>query len=190
MSPARRVIPFSGVGREDVSVVGGKNASLGEMVVNLGPAGVRVPDGFASTADAYREFLETGGLRQQIVEQVALLHKGVPLDEAGAAIRDAMLRTPLPPALERELAEAYTRPGREAGQEDPAVAVRSSATAEDLPEASFAGQQETFLNVRAARRCWTPAGAVTPRCSPTGRSTTASGWASTSSRWHSRSACS
>ncbi|WP_406209332.1 phosphoenolpyruvate synthase [Kitasatospora sp. NBC_01560] len=161
MSTIRRVIPFSGLGREDVGLVGGKNASLGEMIVNLGPAGVRVPDGFASTADAYREFLDTGGLRQRITDQIDLLNGGAPLDEVGATIRAAMLSTPLPPALEEELAEAYARLGREAGREDPDVAVRSSATAEDLPEASFAGQQDTYLNVRgrealldACRRCY------------------------------------
>ncbi|PYC82638.1 phosphoenolpyruvate synthase [Streptomyces tateyamensis] len=147
MSSTRRVIRFSGIGRADVNVVGGKNASLGEMVVNLGPAGVRVPDGFASTADAYREFLDTGGLRGRIVEQIALLHGGAPLDEVGAVIRAAMLSTPLPAALERELADAYAGLAREAGRVDPDVAVRSSATAEDLPEASFAGQQDTYLNV-------------------------------------------
>ncbi|WP_035805710.1 phosphoenolpyruvate synthase [Kitasatospora mediocidica] len=161
MASTRRVIRFSGIGRADVSVVGGKNASLGEMVVNLGPAGVRVPDGFASTADAYREFLDTGGLRERITEQVALLHAGTPLDEVGAAIRALALSTPLPPALERELADAYADLGREAGRADPDVAVRSSATAEDLPEASFAGQQDTYLNVvgreallDACRRCY------------------------------------
>jgi len=161
MSSTRRVIRFSDLGREDVGLVGGKNASLGEMVVNLAPAGVRVPDGFATTADAYREFLETGGFRQRIVEQIGLLNRGAPLDQVGAAIRAAILSTPLPPALERELTEAYTRLGHESGREDPDVAVRSSATAEDLPEASFAGQQETYLNVRghqalldACRRCY------------------------------------
>ncbi|WP_354637218.1 phosphoenolpyruvate synthase [Kitasatospora camelliae] len=161
MPAIRRVIRFSDLGRADVGLVGGKNASLGEMIVNLGPAGVRVPDGFASTADAYREFLDTGGLRQRITDQIALLNGGAPLDEVGAAIRAAMLGTPLPPALEQELAEAYAGLGREAGREDPDVAVRSSATAEDLPEASFAGQQDTYLNVRgrealldAFRRCY------------------------------------
>ncbi|MFH8387226.1 phosphoenolpyruvate synthase [Kitasatospora sp. NPDC018058] len=161
MPATRRVIRFSDLGRADVGLVGGKNASLGEMIVNLGPAGVRVPDGFASTADAYREFLDTGGLRQRIIDQIDLLNGGAPLDEVGATIRAAMVGTPLPPALEEELAEAYARLGREVGREDPDVAVRSSATAEDLPEASFAGQQDTYLNVRgrealldACRRCY------------------------------------
>ncbi|MEY9877537.1 phosphoenolpyruvate synthase/pyruvate phosphate dikinase [Streptacidiphilus sp. MAP12-33] len=161
MSTSRRVIRFSDLGREDMGRVGGKNSSLGELIVNLGPAGVRVPDGFATTADAYREFLDTSGLRQRIADQIGLLNGGVPLAEVGATIRAAMLGTPLPPALERELTEGYTRLGREAGREDPDVAVRSSATAEDLPEASFAGQQDTYLNVRghqalldACRRCY------------------------------------
>ncbi|MGW3044339.1 phosphoenolpyruvate synthase [Kitasatospora sp. NPDC001159] len=157
----RRVIRFRDLGREDVALVGGKNASLGELINGLGLAGVRVPDGFATTADAYRELLDTGGLRELIAEQVDRLHDGAPLAEVGAAIRSAVLATPLPPALKRDVVEAYGQLAREAGRENPDVAVRSSATAEDLPEASFAGQQETFLNVRgtdamldACRRCF------------------------------------
>ncbi|MFH8387215.1 PEP/pyruvate-binding domain-containing protein [Kitasatospora sp. NPDC018058] len=156
----RRVIRFRDLGREDVGLVGGKNASLGELINGLGLAGVRVPDGFATTADAYRELIDTGGLRELIAD-LDRLHDGAPLAEVGAAIRSAVLATPLPPALEREVVEAYGQLAREAGRENPDVAVRSSATAEDLPEASFAGQQETFLNVRgteavldACRRCF------------------------------------
>ncbi|MCC9306096.1 phosphoenolpyruvate synthase [Kitasatospora sp. RB6PN24] len=157
----RRVIPFSEFGREDVGLVGGKNASLGELIAHLGPVGVRVPDGFAATADAYRELLDVEGLRERIAEQIGLLRQGAPLAEVGAAIRAAVLDTPLPPGLEHDLAQAYRTLALGAGREDPDVAVRSSATAEDLPEASFAGQQETFLNVRgttalldACRRCY------------------------------------
>ncbi|MEU9047804.1 MULTISPECIES: phosphoenolpyruvate synthase [unclassified Kitasatospora] len=157
----RRVIWFADIGREDVSLVGGKNASLGELITHLGPVGVRVPDGFATTADAYREFLETTGLREGIAEQLERLREGAPLPQVGAAIRASVLAAPLPPALEQELCEAYEHLARNARRTDPDVAVRSSATAEDLPEASFAGQQETFLNVRgrealldACRRCY------------------------------------
>ncbi|WP_457033760.1 phosphoenolpyruvate synthase [Kitasatospora sp. P5_F3] len=157
----RRVIWFADLGREDIGLVGGKNSSLGELVGKLGPAGVRVPDGFATTADAYRDFLSTGRLRERVAEQIDRLHGGAPLAEVGAAVRAAILATALPPALEQELAAAYEQLARQVGRVDPDVAVRSSATAEDLPEASFAGQQETFLNVRgrealldACRRCF------------------------------------
>ncbi|MGW6914212.1 phosphoenolpyruvate synthase [Kitasatospora sp. NPDC054939] len=157
----RRVIHFRNLGREDVALVGGKNASLGELITALRPAGVRVPDGYATTADAFRELLDSAGLRVLIAEQVDRLHDGAPLPEVGSAVRSALLATPLPAALEREIVAAYERLGRESGRDDPDVAVRSSATAEDLPEASFAGQQETFLNVRGAdallaacRRCF------------------------------------
>ncbi|MFD0274626.1 phosphoenolpyruvate synthase [Kitasatospora sp. NPDC127111] len=157
----RRVIWFADLGREDVGLVGGKNASLGELIAHLGPSGVRVPDGFATTADAYREFLTTARLRERIAEQLDRLRTGTPLAEVGSAIRADVLGTPLPAALERELCDAYGHLARNARRTDPDVAVRSSATAEDLPQASFAGQQETFLNVRgrealldACRRCF------------------------------------
>ncbi|RLU89200.1 phosphoenolpyruvate synthase [Streptomyces griseocarneus] len=161
MSPNRRVIPFAELGRADVGVVGGKNASLGELITQLAPHGIRVPDGFATTADVYRELLGTGGLRERVTGHLARLHEGAPLAEVGAAIRADILATPMPPALADEIAEAYARLAHEAGRTDPDVAVRSSATAEDLPEASFAGQQETFLNVSgrnalltACHRCY------------------------------------
>ncbi|MBD0694961.1 phosphoenolpyruvate synthase [Streptomyces sp. CBMA123] len=157
----RRVIRFRDLGRADVALVGGKNASLGELINGLAPAGVRVPDGFATTADAYRELLDTGGLHERIAEQIDRLHQGAPLPAVGATIRSDVLATPLPAALARDVLAAYEHLAREAGRQDPDVAVRSSATAEDLPEASFAGQQETFLNVRGAaalldacRRCY------------------------------------
>ncbi|MFI9722664.1 phosphoenolpyruvate synthase [Streptomyces sp. NPDC052396] len=151
MSPNRRVVPFAELGRADVGLVGGKNASLGEMITHLIPAGIKVPDGFATTADAYRELLDTGGLRDRIAEQLARLHEGASLSKVGTAIRADILATPLPPALAEEIGDAYARLAHEAGRTDPDVAVRSSATAEDLPEASFAGQQETFLNVTGRR---------------------------------------
>lgn len=157
----RRVLWFADTSHTDVGLVGGKNASLGELINRLGPAGVRVPDGFATTADAYREFLAAGGLRERVAEQLDRLRGGARLSDVGAAVRAAVLTAPLPPALEREAGGAYERLARRVGRTDPDVAVRSSATAEDLPQASFAGQQETFLNVRgrdalldAVRRCF------------------------------------
>ena len=130
----------------DVSQVGGKNASLGEMLSGLKQAGVSVPPGFATTADAFREFLAQNGLDSTIREQLASLDVDdvVALTAAGKAIRTAIMETPLQPEL---LSAVTTAWNNLAVREGISVAVRSSATAEDLPEASFAGQQETFLNV-------------------------------------------
>ncbi len=131
----------------DVERVGGKNASLGEMISNLTSAGVSVPNGFATTADAYREFLSHEGLDVRIQE--ALDHLNVDdiraLTETGAKIRNWILEAPLPPQLEADVRTAFAK--LQEGNESMAVAVRSSATAEDLPDASFAGQQETHLNI-------------------------------------------
>ena len=143
-------LPFSSLGRHDVADVGGKNSSLGEMISNLAKLGVSVPDGFATTADAYREFLAHEGLAARIKQELDALDVDdvAKLAETGARIRDWILSTPFPLQLQREIVEGYARMCE--GRTDVAVAVRSSATAEDLPEASFAGQQETFLNVRGA----------------------------------------
>jgi pyruvate,water dikinase len=132
---------------QDVEVVGGKNASLGEMIGNLSSLGVSVPGGFATTASAYRAFLEANGLHQYIASRLDHLDAdNIPaLTTAGKSIRDAILRSPLPAPLMHQLEAAWAEMS---GGRDIAVAVRSSATAEDLPDASFAGQQETFLNVR------------------------------------------
>ncbi len=143
------VIWFNKLGMGDVEQVGGKNASLGEMISHLSAAGVTVPNGFATTADAYRAFLAHEGLAERIN---AVLDKldvdDVPaLVEAGARIRQWIIDTPFPAEFERDIRAAYAELEKQAGGEI-AVAVRSSATAEDLPDASFAGQQETFLNVR------------------------------------------
>ncbi len=140
---------FDSVGIDDVPVVGGKNASIGEMISHLTAAGVRVPGGFATTAQAYRDYLASTGLGRRIAE----LLSGVDGDdvtllaERGRAVRQLILDTPLQDRLVEELRAAYEELQRSAPT-DFAVAVRSSATAEDLPDASFAGQQETFLNVR------------------------------------------
>ena len=143
------VIPFEHLTMRDVETVGGKNASLGEMIGQLAALGVHVPGGFATTAQAFRDFLMQGGLAARITEALA----GLDVDDVtklaatGAEIRKAIMATPFPAPLEQAVVSALAR--MSAGTEI-AVAVRSSATAEDLPEASFAGQQETFLNVRGA----------------------------------------
>jgi pyruvate,water dikinase len=144
----RYTIPFVELGRHDVALVGGKNSSLGEMIANLASLGVNVPGGFATTADAYREFLAHDGLAGRIGDELATLDVDdvARLAATGARIRGWILATPFPERLQQEILAGYDamcEDGVEAS-----VAVRSSATAEDLPEASFAGQQETLLNVR------------------------------------------
>ena len=141
------VIKLAELGMDDVERVGGKNASLGEMISNLANLGVTVPGGFATTAAAYREFLSADGLDKRIHELLAELDVDniEALTSAGASIRQWILDTPLPKGFMEQVKVAWDE--MSAG-EDISVAVRSSATAEDLPDASFAGQQETFLNVR------------------------------------------
>ncbi|HET7923195.1 MAG TPA: phosphoenolpyruvate synthase, partial [Gammaproteobacteria bacterium] len=145
----RYVIGFEQLGMGDVPRVGGKNASLGEMISHLTRLGVSVPGGFATSADAYREFLGQGDLAQRIARELARLdvEDVVALADTGKRIRQWILELPFPPALEQGIREAYAALVAQSGKEI-SVAVRSSATAEDLPDASFAGQQETFLNVR------------------------------------------
>ncbi len=140
------VIWFDQLGMNDVPVVGGKNASLGEMISNLASAGITVPGGFATTAHAFNVFLAHNGLADKIngllvdfdIENVDALA------QVGSRIRESIMQTPFPPELESAVREAYAKLQADG---EISVAVRSSATAEDLPEASFAGQQETFLNV-------------------------------------------
>ena len=145
-----RILSLDTLRMTDVARAGGKNASLGEMIGALSAAGVRVPGGFATTADAFREFLARDGLAGRIRRRLAGLDvSDVPaLAAAGGEIRGWIESAPLPPDLERELRARYAEMAD--GDPDCAVAVRSSATAEDLPDASFAGQQETLLNVRGA----------------------------------------
>ncbi|MBB1408849.1 phosphoenolpyruvate synthase [Pseudoalteromonas sp. SG44-17] len=143
------VLWYQELGMQDVPRVGGKNASLGEMISNLANAGVQVPGGFATTADAFNEFLEQSGLNAKIhdildtldVEDVNTLAK------VGADIRQWIIDTPFQPNLDQAIRDAYSQLHGNAA-DDVSFAVRSSATAEDMPDASFAGQQETFLNVR------------------------------------------
>ncbi len=162
MQQERFTLDFSEIGLDDVSKVGGKNASLGELFNRLRPWGVGVVDGFATTADAYRALLDASGLRDRLVRILAGLdtQNVTMLQERGAEARRAILETELPASLASDIVEAHDRLVERLGRE-PELAVRSSATAEDLPGASFAGQQETFLNVRgrqglldAVRHCY------------------------------------
>ena len=147
MVQGRYVFPFSQLRMTDVDRVGGKNASLGELLSQLTAAGIRVPDGFATTAEAFRLFIREGGLEERIHERLANLdvEDVKALAAAGAEIRGWIEAAPFPAELEREIREFYD--WLKDGQAEISVAVRSSATAEDLPDASFAGQQETVLNV-------------------------------------------
>ena len=139
---------FAELGLADLEQVGGKNSSLGEMINNLSGLGVRVPNGFATTADAYRRFIGDTGLADKINSQLAGLDTDdvAELARVGSEIRAAVVGQPFPPALEADIRAAYERLAND--NPEASFAVRSSATAEDLPDASFAGQQETFLNVR------------------------------------------
>ena len=153
---------FDTLTNEDVAVVGGKNASLGEMIGALKESGVRVPSGFATTATAYRAFIDANALETPIREHLDQLVSGdAPLSEVGAAIRARILDGAMPDAIADAIRSAYETLSAEYQSDAVDVAARSSATAEDLPEASFAGQQETYLNVRgveevldACRKCY------------------------------------
>ncbi len=149
MSSFPYVLWFDELSMADVARVGGKNASLGEMINHLSHADVRVPGGFATTAEAYRDFLAQQGLEKRIEQRLAGLdaEDTVALAEAGGEIRGWIMDTPFPERFQREIIQAHARLVVQEGV-DISVAVRSSATAEDLPDASFAGQQETFLNIR------------------------------------------
>ena len=144
----QNVIWYDALSMNDVDKVGGKNASLGEMVANLSHAGVKVPNGFATTSFAFNQFLETNQLNTRIYQLLDVLDVDDvnALKKAGETIRNWVLKAPLPPQLEADIRTYYHVLGE--GDATLSVAVRSSATAEDLPDASFAGQQETFLNVR------------------------------------------
>lgn len=134
---------------QDTAIVGGKNASLGEMISALSAQGVRVPGGFATTAEAYRRFIKENSLRQPIAEQLEKMKsQEQSLEETGKEIRRLIQKSEFPPEVETAIRQAYRDLSQQHGSESLAVAARSSATAEDLPEASFAGQQETFLNVQ------------------------------------------
>lgn len=149
MDHASAVIWFNDIGIGDVPSVGGKNASLGELLRALGPRGVHVPDGFATTAQAYRDFVAANDLENRMRDHIARYQAGSEtLQETGHAIRSLIMASSLHDGLATPVRQAYQKLAQITGTRDPAVAVRSSATAEDLPDASFAGQHETFLNVR------------------------------------------
>ena len=143
------VLWYQHLGMDDVGRVGGKNASLGEMISNLANAGVQVPGGFATSAQAFHEFLDQSGLEKRIHDVLDTLDVDdvEALAKAGEQIRNWVIDTPFTPGLEKDIKEAFEKLQGEAGEEA-SFAVRSSATAEDMPDASFAGQQETFLNVK------------------------------------------
>ena len=146
---SEQVLWFDRLGMTDVGRVGGKNASLGEMISHLSGVGVKVPGGFATTASAFREFLAQNNLATRIDDALRSLDTEdvTALAATGEKVRQWVMETPFPPALDEAISAAYHQMEAQAGH-PVEVAVRSSATAEDLPEASFAGQQETFLNVR------------------------------------------
>lgn len=143
------IIWFKDLGIEDVPLAGGKNAALGEMFANLTKLGINVPNGFAITAQAYNNFLDGAGIRSAVEKILKDLDTGNmrALQKAGKKVRQLILKSKLPKELEYEIAVAYQELGKQFDTEMPDVAVRSSATAEDLPDASFAGQQETYLNI-------------------------------------------
>ncbi len=145
----KNIIWFEQLRMTDVGEVGGKNASLGEMISQLDSKGIRVPGGFATTADAYKRFLDYNNLKQQIdgILDVLDVDNVIDLAKAGKQIQNSILEAKFPEDFEQDLAQAYQEMTQRYGS-DISVAVRSSATAEDLPDASFAGQQDTFLNIR------------------------------------------
>jgi pyruvate, water dikinase len=153
---------FAHLTNKDVALVGGKNASLGEMIGNLKGAGIQVPDGFATTSAAYRRYLAENELEEKLQERLETYRKGdASLHETGDSIRRLIRRGNWPEDLALAISVAYRELCRRCGESEASVAVRSSATAEDLPDASFAGQQETFLNISgedelldACRRCY------------------------------------
>ncbi|MFO7986914.1 MAG: PEP/pyruvate-binding domain-containing protein [Desulfatiglandaceae bacterium] len=156
------VVWFEDLSSEDVSKVGGKNASLGEMIGTLKEEGIRVPDGFATTAEAYQEFLEQAGIKDAIQQSLTEYRdEQKPLDQVGRTIRGRFLNVSFPEEIEEAIKAAYRQLCDRYDTKEVDVAVRSSATAEDLPDASFAGQQESFLNVTgthelldACRKCY------------------------------------
>ncbi|MEL6552500.1 MAG: phosphoenolpyruvate synthase [Cyanobacteria bacterium J06621_11] len=159
MYGADLILEFEQIGIQDVPQVGGKNASLGEMIQQLAPQGVRVPTGFTTTAHAYRDFIYQAGLEAQLRSHLESLNIEdlQALRRCGKSVRDLILKTPFPPELEAAITGAYLKlcassPGYvQSAYPSLDVAVRSSATAEDLPDASFAGQQETYLNVHGVK---------------------------------------
>jgi pyruvate,water dikinase len=161
MTGEPRLVWFKDLDRTDVGIVGGKNASLGELAATMGAAGIQVPDGFATTAHAYWEYLAANDLRDRIAAEISRLRAGAPLHEVGAAIRLLFATAEMPPELAAAITDAYRELSSATLTENVDVAVRSSVTAKDVPEASLARQQESFLNVsgpdqlvEAVKRCF------------------------------------
>ncbi|CZH84321.1 TPA: phosphoenolpyruvate synthase [Legionella pneumophila] len=150
MTVKRHTIDLAHLGMRDLDQVGGKNSSLGEMISHLSSAGVSVPGGFATTADSFREFLSQNSLDKKIYDKLTALDTDdvCQLAVVGKQIREMIIDTPFTPEFEQSVRSSYQKLAQEIGHDNFSVAVRSSATAEDLPDASFAGQQETFLNVK------------------------------------------
>ncbi|MFH1895409.1 MAG: PEP/pyruvate-binding domain-containing protein, partial [archaeon] len=160
----KSIMWFREIKKEDIPFVGGKGANLGEMISEAFP----VPQGFVVTAQAYFKFIEEKGIKSEIVRKIDAIEveKTAELEKVSAEIRELILRTPMNRMLETEIRDSYSKMNERriafiSTREEEFVAVRSSATAEDLPEASFAGQQETFLNVKgrndvveAVKKCW------------------------------------
>ncbi|HRD70936.1 MAG TPA: phosphoenolpyruvate synthase [Legionella sp.] len=146
----KHTVDLAHIGMQDLEQVGGKNASLGEMITHLSSLGVAVPGGFATTADSFKEFLAQNGLDKKIHARLTSLDVDDvrQLAAVGKEIRELIISTPFTPAFEEAVKAGYERLSNQIGHENFSVAVRSSATAEDLPDASFAGQQETFLNIK------------------------------------------
>ena len=145
---SKNIVPLDQLGMADVPLVGGKNASLGEMIANLGDLGIAVPGGFATTSNAFNDFLRQSDLTGKIHRTLKHLETDDvrALAEAGKKIRNWIIESPLPQQFRDDISKAYETMAVEG---NPAtVAVRSSATAEDLPDASFGGQQETYLNIK------------------------------------------
>ncbi|MEJ7611900.1 MAG: PEP/pyruvate-binding domain-containing protein, partial [Ferruginibacter sp.] len=163
MNDQKYIVPLNSVGLSDLDLVGGKNASLGEMIQHLTAVGIKIPDGFVLTVDAYRVFIEHNNLDASIKEIVGQmdLDNIESLRRTGLKVRQLIKNGKFPQDLEAEIIEKYLTLSKQYDQDMTDVAVRSSATAEDLPDASFAGQQETYLNVRgpeslliAVRNCF------------------------------------
>lgn len=157
MESEKNIMWFEDIRAEHTSEVGGKNSSLGEMISNLADTGVRIPDGFATTAHAYRQHIRNSGIEKQIKQKLEEYKSGdASLEKTGRTIRELILGADFSATFSDDITSAYEalnpRYGNDSGDSDMIdVAVRSSATAEDLPEASFAGQQESFLNVTGSR---------------------------------------
>ena len=144
---------FKDISLSDVPQVGGKNASLGEMYQKLAPKGINLPNGFATTAQSYYYFIEQAGIRNEIIENFQGLDitNMKELEKRGAKIRSLIIKSKLPKDFEEEIIQGYRELSKICGSHNLVVAIRSSATAEDLPNASFAGQQESFLNIKGEK---------------------------------------